>query len=483
MEDKEEKEISISIVGGGFSGTAVALHLIETSTKRISISLIEKASVLAQGVAYSTAAAWHPLNVQADQMGAYADYPEGFCQWLEAHREEWRRQDPDFQKLVVLPNSFLPRKLYGEYLKYLLEEAKQRAAQKGFSFTILQDEAIDANKDSSEKIALQLKSGKILVSDYLVIAVGVPPVKELPFETPELLRDPRYTHDPWKLTPEEIIHQGDCTPRHPECQVLAIGTGLTMVDVFASYLSVGFDGMFIAMSQNGYIPEAQESESLPLRPFYKSADFPSDLLGIFKKIRQDIASAQLTGDSWKLVIDALRPCTPALWKKMSLSEKKRFLRHLIFLWNKHRHRMSPDSAAMIEKLSHQSRFQVLQGMVEGIDTTSKDALYVHYRQKDSSMKIIIPVKHVVNCSGPEYTVGRRHDSFLEALCNKGLATPDSLGMGFKISAGLALASSIKDRVFSIGGLLFGELFETTAVPEIREQAAMIAKSITQDRAM
>ena len=44
----------IGIIGGGFSGTLTAVHLIEKTVKPIEIFIINKKSTVTKGVAYTT---------------------------------------------------------------------------------------------------------------------------------------------------------------------------------------------------------------------------------------------------------------------------------------------------------------------------------------------------------------------------------------------------------------------------------------------
>lgn len=60
---------------------------------------------------------------------------------------------------------------------------------------------------------------------------------------------------------------------------------------------------------------------------------------------------------------------------------------------------------------------------------------------------------------------------------EGLAT--CVNMGLKIENKEILGGT-QGKIFALGSLLFGEKFETTAVPEIREQALSIATTIIED---
>ena len=78
------KRDHVAIVGGGFSGTLLAVNLLRHDGPRA--TLIERREHTARGVAYSAAHPDHLLNVRAENMSALPDDPEHFVRWLEEHR-------------------------------------------------------------------------------------------------------------------------------------------------------------------------------------------------------------------------------------------------------------------------------------------------------------------------------------------------------------------------------------------------------------
>src|SRR6478752_8856574 len=66
----------VAIVGGGFSGTLMAVNLLRYGDCRV--TLIERGDGFARGVAYSTREPRHLLNVRAGNMSALPDQPDHF---------------------------------------------------------------------------------------------------------------------------------------------------------------------------------------------------------------------------------------------------------------------------------------------------------------------------------------------------------------------------------------------------------------------
>ncbi|MFD0663700.1 FAD/NAD(P)-binding protein [Thermocatellispora tengchongensis] len=90
----------------------------------------------------------------------------------------------------------------------------------------------------------------------------------------------------------------------------------------------------------------------------------------------------------------------------------------------------------------------------------------------------LDVGWVVNGTGPGSPADR--DPLLAGLIAAGEARPDPLGLGLATAASGALldaAGRPHDRLFTLGPTLRGTLYETTAIPEIRAQAARLARRL------
>ena len=92
----------ISIIGAGFSGCALATELARAAPEGVDIQLVGVPDSFGRGVAYGEARPEHLLNVRARDLGATADHPGEFADWLNLTDRA--------------RTSFLPRLVYGEYL-------------------------------------------------------------------------------------------------------------------------------------------------------------------------------------------------------------------------------------------------------------------------------------------------------------------------------------------------------------------------------
>lgn len=127
--------LRVSVVGGGFSGTMVVAHLVQTAQFPLSIEWFDEHEAIASGVAYGSSDNVHLLNVRANRMGAFPDKPEGFSEWLQSEEGKagaaalWPENN-------ITPDSFVPRILYGAYLKSVNEKTFRLAREKSIDIRV-----------------------------------------------------------------------------------------------------------------------------------------------------------------------------------------------------------------------------------------------------------------------------------------------------------------------------------------------------------
>jgi hypothetical protein len=74
--------LRLAIVGGGFTGVALATHALTSATQPLSVDVIEPSAKLGRGAAYGTTNADHRINVPSDRMSLFSSDPTHFTRWL-----------------------------------------------------------------------------------------------------------------------------------------------------------------------------------------------------------------------------------------------------------------------------------------------------------------------------------------------------------------------------------------------------------------
>ena len=430
-------QLPVAIVGGGYSGTILAVEL---ARKGIECLLIDGSGRTGRGTAYSTIEPAHLLNVPAQRMSAFADQPDHFSKKFASEGGD--------------PTGFAERRFYGRYLDEILE-----AAIAGGKVRSLNCNARSAKRDGLGW-AIGLDDGRTLGASALVLAMGNQSPAPL-----EALGDagPHYIADPWgegvRPAIDETIRSGG--------DVFLLGTGLTMIDTVLSLHSEGFEGNILAMSRRGQTPRSHA----PVEPApVEFDDLPSgDLIGLWRWLRRRGAEV-----GWRAAVDSLRPHSHALWQGLTIEQQRRFLRHARPYWDVHRHRIAPRVGQQIAQLIGDGRLHIGAGRIV-VARDIGNAIEVKVRRRGAKSTETRNFELLINCTGPLHAIGRTRDELLRSLLDAGEAAPDPLGIGLAVGDSAKVAGA--DRLWAMGSLTKGRYWEIIAVPDIREQAAVIAADI------
>jgi uncharacterized NAD(P)/FAD-binding protein YdhS len=442
------------VIGGGFSGTMLAVNLLRR-VPSLSVAVVDKGPVPSRGVAYSTKYDCHLLNVPAGNMSALPDDPDDFLRWAR------KNYSPSVQA-----TSFLPRPVYGRYVASRLEEVT--SAGGGENFRWIQGEVTSLERDPSQ-MRVQLKDGSTLATTAVVLAVGNFPPASL--NVPGLSQDSRrYIASPWSAAFDDIPKNGN---------VLLIGSGLTSVDVVMALKTEGFAGHIDILSRRGLMPRIH-AETNPWPQFWNEQS-PRTIRGLLRLVRAQVREANNNGGGWRDVIDGLRPVTQQIWQSLPLNERKRFLRHARPYWEVHRHRIAAEIGDAIAQLVATGKLTVHAGRLTNCREFS-DHVEVGWRDRRTRAERLVRVDRVINCTGPEADCRHMNDPLINSLLAQGLARPDRLSLGLDVDSGGALLDARgapSQSLYAIGSIRKGSLWESIAVPELRVQASQLAEHVVK----
>ncbi len=454
---------TVAILGGGASGALLATQLLRRMhPEGMRVMVVERRRRIGPGLAYSTPYPFHRLNVPAAQMGSFPRDPGHFLRWA-------RESDPG-----VEAGDFLPRSRYGDYLAEVLADAERRALA-GAELERCHDEALAVRVgDGPRPLQIELASGGRLEADRLVLALGNPPPNVPGGATAELLASGRFHPDPWDT--------GIAAAAAGDRSVLLIGTGLTMVDVALVLAESGPSTQIHAISRNGLLPRSHLSGGA--RP-EKSFDLPSGpftLDQLIAAVESEIAAVEVAGGDWRSVIDSLRPVTNRIWQRLGDRDRRRFVRDVARHWEVRRHRMAPEVAGMLGEVISSGRLRIERGEISEIRPES-GGLVASVRDPDSGEVSERRFDRAVNCTGPAQDLSRAPYPVIASLLEAGEVRPGPYRLGLDHDSRGAMVTrsgEVSRLIFGIGPVRKGRLWETTAIPEIREQALELADLLTAD---
>ncbi|MCP2042961.1 FAD/NAD(P)-binding protein [Pontibacter sp. HSC-36F09] len=455
--------MTIAIIGAGLSGTLTAIHLLKNAASGTTIYLIEPDRYrMHRGVAYSSQLPFQPLNVPASAMSLFADEPLDFFNWLTEHAYLYKRQI----SLPVRATDFIPRTVFGDYLKARLQEAEAGAAQ-GVSFVRVYEEALSVSRQG-RGFVVSCSNQCTLSANKVVLAVGNFPPAPLPIPNKSFYKSQRYVASPWSAKGLSGLQQQD--------PLLLIGSSLTMVDLVGSLQAQGHRGKVYVVSRHGLLPQPFDVSTRPYPNLAIPAVAYSSALSLFRFIREEIKRAEAEGYTWRSVMDALRDDIPVLWQTLPLKEKKTFLRHIRPYWEVHPHRMPASSAGLLQELQEKGQLEVIATAVVDMHETENGAR-VTIRRRHHKATEEIEVGRVINCTGPQCDYTQVKAPLVQQLLADGMAQPDMLYLGLKTTPGGKLIDTEGKPVrglFTLGPPRKGMLYESTALREIRQQAKALA---------
>ena len=448
---------TIAIIGAGCSGTLLSLHLLRHCPPHTRLVLIERNSQFGRGLAYATPNANHILNVPAARMSAFHDRPSDFLDWLKRQPEGACGGAPPG------PHTFAPRRLFGAYVRALLNDEIKRSGRERLELVKGDVLALDR---TGQPMVLTLDRERSVQADMAVLAIGNFPPEPMPVGNTGFYDTPFYRADPW--APDALADLD------ADAGVLLVGTGLTTVDAVISLLDRGHTGPIYALSRRGLLPRRHAGVPVPAP---EHEPYPTSVNALTRFLRTEADRAAAQGSGWQPVIDELRPFTVDVWQAMPLQDRKRFLRHLRPWWDVHRHRMAAQVADRIDAARASGQFRVLVGRVR--DYAVRDGrVEVSYRPRRQDDVATVTVSRVVNCAGPGADYDRIQEPLIRDLLRDGVVRPDPLRLGLEVTGNCALLNregAISRRLFAVGPVTKGMFWEITAVPDIRRQTEKLAE--------
>ncbi|HEU4844476.1 MAG TPA: FAD/NAD(P)-binding protein [Burkholderiaceae bacterium] len=454
---------TILIIGAGFSGAITAVQLLrQAGGPARRVILLNRSGRMARGLAYGTQSPDHTLNVPAGNMSAFDDEPDHFLRYC-------RSRDG-----ATGPAAFVSRRLYGDYLEHLLEQAETAppgpARLERMTGQVARLQAVPGQAG----LRATLDDGRTLQADRVVLAFGHFPSAHPPLADMGFYHSPRYVRDPWGTDWLAALAPG--------APVLLLGTGLTAVDICMSLLNADPARPILAISRRGLLPQPhRQSHAMP-----PAGAGPAAIWGTavtvraqLRAFRRHVAAGMAEGRDWRDALASLRPHTAAIWRAYPERERRRFLRHVQPYWDSHRHRLAPAVHQRFAAAMAGGTVRVRAARVRAM-TDAGGQVDVLLQPRGTQTATTVRVAAVVNCTGPCSSPRATDSALVGQLLAQGMIRTDGLGLGLAVAPDCAVldaAGTPSRTLYYIGPWLKADYWEATAVPELRRYAAGLAATV------
>lgn len=454
---------TVLVIGGGFSGAIVTARLLQQPRATpLHVSLLNGSGRIARGMAYGTQSPDHTLNVPAGNMSAFDEDPDHFLRYAQ-------KVDGG-----IGPASFVSRRIYGDYLEWLLEQAELAAPPTTRLQRIYRHVVSIQPASAGRQTIVTLDSGETMMVDQVVLALGHFPSNHPLASNMEFYNSERYIRDPWDQSKLDGIAA--------DAPVLLLGTGLTAVDIAMTLLRRNPARRITAVSRRGLLPQHhRRAGGKPPEGSGADAIWADALTvrGQLRAFRQYSHALAAEGRDWREGLALLRPVTANLWQSYPDHERKRFLRHVQPYWDTHRHRLAPEvyeqfSAAMAAGTitTYAARLLAWEEQRNGVDAL--------LRLRGREEILTLHSSCVINCTGPCADPRATNNQLVEQLLADGMIRTDRLGLGLDVGTNCAVIDaqgSTSNSLFYIGPWLKANYWEATAVPDLRRYARQLADSL------
>ena len=441
----------IALIGAGFSALSLLQQWRERGAAPAGVLVYADPREAFTGLAYADCAGQSLLNTRAADLGLSPAQPGAFADWLGL-------AGPD-------RDGFRTRVEYGNYLKAAWSALLQAAP---FPIEVVPQRA-DALRRSGRGFVVAAGERRDAV-DQVVFATGPLPAAPLPMIDAEVQASPAYVDDPWRRAWSDGLDQ--------DAPVVVLGTGLSMLDHVLHLRGRGHRAPITAISRHGLLPRPHPEQRLPAEALHaevRTAWSQGSVRALLRALRQ----ACERRDDWHAAFDALRPHIAEVWQALPVHEQDRFLRHLRSYWEVHRHRCARALWMAQQRWIDAGELRIVAARVTHVRIEG-DALALDLHRRSHDRIDTLHAQRLLRATGIDGPLQRGADPLIDTLIQQDLVRAHPLGLGLDVDEQQRVLDAQGDAVpglFALGALARGLRWETTAIPELRQRAAVVAAAI------
>jgi uncharacterized NAD(P)/FAD-binding protein YdhS len=503
----------LAIVGGGSVAVSFLYQFLlstESADARrpLTIALFEPQAEPGPGGAYQDDLPSNLLNIPAGNMSARADQRMDFVEWLRGQDAEWLR---GYGVQAIAPSDFLPRPLFGAYLRDVYARCQTLARALGVSLAHVPQRVQRVSPLPDGGMRIEPDQGAPWQARYAVLCNGNLPSQAFP----HLQDAPGYFNSPY---PVAELARGI----KPDASVCIVGTSLSAVDAIAALTRSGHRGPILCVSRNGRLPSVRSPHNQPpaaLRHLSRdgarqlAADHggalsvevilralqdevramngaldADDVLGLaadaHTALDDEIRRSSGAARPWQAVAAATNAAVDQIWHLMPDAERHLFHSRFRSLWMARRATFPMRNALTLQALFKSGQLQVRAGYRDTRYDPADGQFHTRLREAQADTTTRSP--YLINATSFSVDAARTGDPLISALLREGHACADPFGgMALDYDTGCVKTAhgAVLRQLSVLGSLAGGTYFWTTSMDVnarlAQDQAQRIAAALTQ----
>ncbi len=494
---QNNKVYDLVIVGSGISCTYTLIHYISLlkeklnkaatlPNKLIRVAVLDKFGEFWTGIPYGGRTGKQSLIITALKEFLPPAELERFVTWLTNNydavlqslksrpgvlNQQWLKS---YEEAIAVGNwseLFIPRYVFGWYLKEQIEELLTEAKNKEYlECDRFVGEVLNVQKAEAQKYQVDFASSEqnnSLIAEKVVLAIGSPPNKASFLSNFDKSENDKNIcaianmYEPSQNSNIELIleflKQSD-TPQ--DNKVLIIGSNASALETLYSLNNMpeakDLISQFIIVSPNAQFPHRIHNDPTPtnyipqnLVALVKSEEFTAK--DIFEAVKQDVQAALKQGKTIDGTYKVISKEVITGLNMLGFEEQKMFVIKYGIEIGKHQRRAGQDYLNVVDKLLLDGKLEFLKGKFVG--TTEGQAGF-EYITSDSKQKEVFsqPIKVVINCAGFQ-DVTKSSSTLIKNLVQNEICIPNDSKGGFKMSGDF----EANENLYLMGPLVAGNI--------------------------
>jgi uncharacterized NAD(P)/FAD-binding protein YdhS len=488
----------LAIIGAGISSAYTLIHYISlleqqsqadrSGNRPLKIVVTESAGEFWTGMPYGSRSGSSALLISPlKEFMPQAAEREQFVNWLNQNREsvfdpqkyaggllssQWLADSESAMSQGLWDDLFLPRQVFGIYLKQQIAACLQSAAEKGLiEYRLIAAEATDIQRiENLYRVDIASPEGNLpsFFARDIVLAIGSPPNVAFEHSQPnESVGDICYIDNMYVPSLDANIDrickhlQASARPSHRQVTIVGSNAG-TLDALYAlnnSPAATSSIEKFIIISPNAAFPHriSREVTAIQYRAeqtIALAAATPFTARQILEAVERDIAAATAAGINISDIYLELSKAVIAALNLLNLAEQQQFVSKYAVEIGKLQRRAGGEYLDVVESLIDRAKLEFVKGKFVGYRPQLNGDFACEYRDSETQQLGVLdaPVGVVINCAGFQ-DVTRSSAVLIQNLIRRGICQANESKRGFAIDKNF----KANDNCYVMGPLVAGNI--------------------------